>query len=113
MIQPRARARHKPGVMNKTEAAYSAHLAGRCLAGEITEARFEPMRLRLGGDWKTTYTPDFQVILPSGLIEFHEVKGFMRDDAAVKLKVAAAQFPEYRFVLVKRAGRAWESKEVS
>ena len=35
----------------------------------------------------------------TGAADLTEVKGFMRDDALVKLKVAAAQFPEFRFYL--------------
>ncbi len=49
---------------------------------------------------RTTYTPDFFGIRPDGVTAW-EVKGFMRDDAAVKLKVAARQFPWIDFVLVK------------
>lgn len=36
----------------------------------------------------------------------YEVKGFMRDDAAVKLKVAASAWPWITFYLVTRKGRA-------
>ncbi len=48
-----------------------------------------------------------------GVLEMREVKGFMRDDAAVKLKVAAATYP-FRFVLVrvrpKNRGGGWDEK---
>ena len=56
----------------------------------------------------TRYTPDFLVELPGGLLELHEVKGFWRDDARVKFKVAAELFPMFRFVAVKRKHRQWE-----
>lgn len=57
------------------------------------------------------YTPDFVAIGagPVGLIELHawEVKGPRAwDDAIVKLKVAAAQYPFIRFTLV-----SWDKKE--
>lgn len=48
------------------------------------------------------------MILADGLVEFHEVKGFMRDDARVKFKVAAALYPWFEWVLVVRDGKGWE-----
>jgi hypothetical protein len=74
--------------MNKTEARYSAHLAMR---PDIVWHSFEGMKFRLAD--KTWYTPDFTVMLASGVIELHEVKGFWRDDARVKIKVAASPTP--------------------
>ena len=73
------------GVMNKTEQRYAFHLAGLRQAGQIARYDFEPVKLRLAD--RTFYTPDFRVIIPDGTIEFHEVKGFWRDDARVKIKV--------------------------
>ena len=45
--------------------------------------------------------------LEDGAIEFHEVKGHMRDDAAVKLKVAAVLHSCYvfRVAFVRPGGR--------
>lgn len=43
----------------------------------------------------------------------YEIKGFMRDDAAVKLKVAAATFPCFRWILVQRDRRRWRCIEVT
>ena len=106
-----ARAPSLPHSMNKLEGAYADRLGLYRHAGEIQGYRFEPIKLRLGGDWKTTYTPDFQVIAKDGTIEFHEVKGFMREDAAVKLKVAAAEYPEFRFLLATRVKGAWKVEE--
>ncbi len=42
----------------------------------------------------------------------HEVKGFMRDDAAVKLKVAAKMHPWWTFRLVKKSKKGWDIKLV-
>jgi hypothetical protein len=65
------------------------------------------------------YTPDMRVAWVNANAEatttFYEVKGFMRDDAAVKLKVAASAFPEYRFRLVrldKNSPTGWRIEEV-
>lgn len=91
---------------NRTEKAYADFLEVQRRAGNIARWDFEPEKLRLAD--LTYYTPDFRVIYPDGTIEFHEVKGFLRDDAMVKIKVAAEQHP-YRFVMVKKAkGGKWE-----
>jgi len=42
----------------------------------------------------------------------HEVKGFMRDDAAVKLKMAAAAFPWWQFKLIRRINGQWEETTI-
>lgn len=90
--------RLKTGAMNKTEAAYDAHLALLQHAGEILWRRFEGLKLRLADN--TFYTPDFAVMAADGVMEMHEVKGFWTDDARVKIKVAAEQYP-FRFKALK------------
>lgn len=61
------------------------------------------------------YTPDFFALV-DGVPTFFEVKGFMRDDAQVKLKVAARLHRIFKFVLVtrenKKLGGAWKEVEV-
>jgi hypothetical protein len=96
--------------MNKTEQAYAERLEVRRQTGDIAWYGFEGIKLRLAD--KTFYTPDFAVMLPDGGIEFHEVKGFMRDDAAVKIKVAAEQFWMFRFYVVRRTDREWDVRAV-
>lgn len=97
---PRARGRTtaKDG-MNSLERRYADHLHNRQMAGEIHSFAFERHNLKLAD--KTYYKPDFEVMLLDGSIEFHEVKGFMQDDANVKIKVAADQFPQFVFRLVQ------------
>lgn len=89
--QIQALGRLKTGQMNKTESAYCQHLELRKRAGEIAWYRFEGIKLRLADN--TFYTPDFAVMLATGEMELHEVKGFWTDDARVKTKVAADQYP--------------------
>ncbi|MDR2219740.1 MAG: DUF1064 domain-containing protein [Methylobacillus sp.] len=98
----------KSGQMNKTEAAYADHLELLRRAGEVLWYRFEGMKLRLADN--TFYTPDFAVMLANRQLEAHEVKGFWRDDARVKIKVAAEMYP-FRFIAVTRKGKAWETEE--
>lgn len=101
--------RLKTGAMNKTEAAYDAHLALLQHAGEVLWRKFEGLKLRLADN--TFYTPDFAVMAADGVIECHEVKGFWTDDARVKIKIAAEQYP-FRFkafkAKTKKAGGGWE-----
>ncbi|ALD93483.1 hypothetical protein CR3_4301 [Cupriavidus gilardii CR3] len=94
----RALGRLKTGAMNKTEQAYARHLDLRRQAGEVLWFRFEGMKLRLADN--TFYTPDFAVMAADGQLECHEVKGFWTDDARVKIKVAAEQYP-LTFLAVK------------
>ena len=99
-MTPRIQAlgRLKAGQMNKTEAAYAAELQARQVAGEVAWYRFEGLKFRLADN--TFYTPDFAVMLASGVMEAHEVKGFWQDDARAKIKIAADMYP-FRFIAVK------------
>jgi hypothetical protein len=99
------------GTMNKTEAAYDAHLWLRRHSGDIIWHKFEAIKLRLADN--TFYTADFFVLRADRELEVHEVKGFMQDDANVKIKVAASIYP-FRFKLVRKGkGGIWDITEVS
>lgn len=96
--------------MNKTEALFLAHLQATFPGAWIER---EPVALKLGNGVR--YNPDFLVHEPAdntageswpAQLTAYEVKGHMRDDAAVKIKVAASRFPFIRFVLVWRSSRA-------
>ena len=45
---------------------------------------------------------------PDGSIEIHEAKGFWEDDARVKIKAVAEQFPEFWFMAVQWKGGEWQ-----
>ena len=110
--------------MNKTEALYAQHLSLLLKTGEILWFEYEPIKIRLADN--TFYAPDFVVVSKDGVLEAHEVKGFRtfrsksgiryggtyaRDDAKVKIKVAAERFP-VRFRLVYLDPRmGWMSQE--
>lgn len=64
--------------------------------------------LKLADDCR--YTPDFWTLGCS--LHAHEVKGFMRDDARVKLKVAARMYPMIQFTLVERIKGEWKFTDV-
>lgn len=88
---------------NKTEARFDAILTDRVLRGDIRSYAFEAVKLRLAG--RTWYTPDFAVFRWDGALLLIEVKGFMRDDAAVKIKTAASLYPHMTFLLAMTDGR--------
>lgn len=89
------------------------------VGGRIGRYWREPVKLRLAG--RTYYTPDWLVMTSLGehglpaLFTFIETKGFMRDDASVKLKVAADSYPCFRWLLVTRpsAKDGWLVREVT
>lgn len=102
--------------INKTEALFLEYLREQFPGAWIER---EPVALKIGNGVR--YNPDFLVHLPETFREHrtqlvaYEVKGYMRDDAAVKLKVAATRFPWITFFLVwreKRAG-AWKQQQIA
>lgn len=93
--------------MNKLEAMYAAHLEALRRSGKIVFWRFESAKFRLAD--RTWYTPDFYIMRQDGTLEIHETKGFWEDDARVKIKVTAEQFPELQFVAVQwdKCAKGW------
>lgn len=109
--------RMKAGEMNKTEKEFANHLQRELDHHKILSFVFEPVTLKLAKDLR--YTPDFMVHEIDGYITFYEVKGFWRDDALAKIKMASEKFPMFRFVSVKKRtskerkeiGSDWEERE--
>ncbi len=97
--------------MNGLEREHAVNLEMLRKAGKIAAWFYEAMTFKLADD--TRYTPDFMVIESDGTVVFHETKGFWRDDAYVKIKVAAELFP-FRFVsyqrVPKKEGGGWKSR---
>ena len=102
--------RLKTGQMNKTEEAYSRFLDTLVACQDVLWWKFEAVKLRLADN--TFLTVDFAVMRSTGQLEMHEVKGFMQDDANVKLKVAASMYP-FKFLLIRKAkGSSWKIDEI-
>lgn len=95
--------------MNNLEREYASLLDMERQTNRIQWWKYEAVKLRLGDG--TFYTPDFMVVSKDGTVEMHETKGFMREAARVRLNTAAEMYP-FRFVLVKKVGRAWHKNEV-
>lgn len=90
---------------SKWELEYATHLELLRVAGRLNAWAYEPDRLEIGEGAR--YTPDFRVTLLSGAIEYHEVKGYRRESAMVRIRVAAKLYPQCRFVLVTKANGSW------
>ncbi len=107
--------RHKPGVMNQTEIAYAETLEQRKIAGEIEQWHFESVTFKIAENCR--YSPDFDVLLTSGEMEFVDAKGGgpIDEKSIVKIKCAAEKFPQFRFVMEqkqsKKNGGGWHRRE--
>lgn len=114
-MTPRFRARQTrriPGTMNKLEAAYHERLTRLQATGEVAWFGYEAIRIKLAP--LTTWLPDFAVLLPTGELQLHEVKGgFWMDDARVKVKLAAEMYPFFTVIAVTRPRKSedWKFEE--
>lgn len=93
--------------MNKTETRRAQELEALKRTGQIVDWWYEKLTLKLADDCR--YTPDFLILHLDGMLELDETKGgFIREDAAIKIKVAASLYP-FRFTMHKaeRAGAPW------
>lgn len=120
----RKQVRHKYGAKqtvrdgaarNKTEEAFWQMQLIRKRTGEIEDCQWEPFNLRLAQN--TWYRPDCLVVENDGTMTVMEVKGtFFRDDARVKVKVAARQHYYFSFVVAvgKKEGSeyTWTYEEI-
>lgn len=93
--------------LNKTETEFLERLRdGRY--GKMRHIGIQSITLQLGFDCR--YTPDFWTRMLGGDFRLWEVKGFMRDDARVKLYTAARVFPFWTFVLVEKVNGVWRER---
>lgn len=91
--------------MNKTEALYALELEQLKRDGVVVFWWFESIKLRLAK--RTWYTPDFFVLFNDGRMLFVEIKGFLREDAAVKFKTAREKFSWAEFTMIRRVKGHW------
>jgi hypothetical protein len=91
---------------SKWEAERATALFLTQVAGEIADWRYEGLKLRLAdGAW---YKPDFVVRHNDGGIELEEVKGYWREAAKVRWKVAVEQYSAFfDFSLWTKQGGKW------
>lgn len=99
------KARWRPGkskgVMNATEKRFEANVLKPMLwAEEIVGYVYEPVQWRFGPDFKSTYKPDFMVLLANGEIEMIDVKGSggWEEHTRQKIKACAEQYQLFCWV---------------
>jgi hypothetical protein len=98
--------------MNRWEELFGDELELRKSIGVIEWYDYEPMRLKLAafsanGKPRTIwYTPDFVSRDRTGAVVCWEVKGFWREAARVRIKLAASRFP-FQFMAVTRSQAQW------
>lgn len=103
----------KAGVMNKTESEYSRMLDERKREGTIKEWFYEAIKLNIGEPGRRcAFTVDFLVVLSSGGLEFHEVKGaWVQEDARVKFEAARRIYAGIgRWVFAQKKKNGWDVK---
>lgn len=111
-----ARGRKKPGEMNKTEARFEAEILRPMLgSGVLLWYAYEAVTFKIGPDCR--YTPDFCAQRADGVLVAYEVKAGKRDgsplvtdDAAVKIRVAAQQFPVVFRLCWPASSGAWSER---
>lgn len=96
---------------NKWEERYCEEwLDPLTLEGQLLWFEFEPFKIELA--YRCTLTVDYFSFSRNGFIFADDIKGFLRDDANVKIKVAARMFPHITFRFAALKGRQWTWKEV-
>jgi hypothetical protein len=103
----------KRGEMNGLETDYAIHLERRRIAGEILDWKYEALKLRIAfGEKAAWFVCDFWLLMADGSHQFHETKGWWRDAARLRIKVAAGVYQWAKFIGVKkqkrRDGGQWE-----
>lgn len=101
----------RPSKMNKTESRYAQTLELLKHNGEILNYWYESIQLKIG-DGRCWYFPDFLVFTSDYHFELHEVKGsprIFRDDAKVKAKVCATNYPIPLYIVYPE-GNGWRKE---
>lgn len=98
--------------MNKWEREYLARLRADCTCDHIY--REVSLPLANGVRYKVDFLVAYADVCGSKwvCVRAYEVKGHMRDDAAVKLKVAASVYPWIKFFLAYKVRGNWRTQEV-
>lgn len=104
--QAKNRIRQNSAGLNKTEQAFKDYLDSKRCYSVLVQA----ITLKIGNGVR--FTVDFITIDPDGRMQGWETKGHLRDDANVKIKVAASLYPWIKFHLVTRKKGEWIIQEV-
>lgn len=107
---PPARSAFVEDGLNKLERDFWGRLQEAKQSGVYDEAYSHQLKLKvIGNHW---YYPDFHASHLS-INTIYETKGWMREDAELKLVAAAERYPCFIWVLVRREKRAWRCQYVT
>ncbi len=87
---------------SRWEANYARYLEWLKSRGEVISWEHEPKTFWFEGVKRgvCSYLPDFSVVRPGGLVEYHEVKGWMDSRSVTKLKRMKKYYPSIPLILV-------------
>jgi len=102
----RIRQDSKP-TMNKLEQAWFEKIKQDLFTAKVY---VQAMKFKLCNG--VTYCPDFVVVQHAGHMICYETKGFMRDDAAIKIKMAAKEFPNFTWILAWKESNEWKTQTI-
>lgn len=91
-------------VRSSWEANYCRYLNWLVEMCEIKSWEYEPdtfefEKIKRGSRF---YTPDFKIFENDGSVIYHEVKGWMDEKSATKLKRMAKYYPEIKIILIDK-----------
>ncbi len=85
-VPPRTRIKVDADGMNGLERKFrDDYIMPRVRTGEILTWSFEMFTIKLAHNLH--YTPDFRIKNAAGVVAFYETKGFLREDAWIKMKI--------------------------
>lgn len=89
-------------VRSSWEANYARYLNWLVSIGEIASWAYEAEQFEFKNIKRGTrfYIPDFKITNKDGTIEYHEIKGYMDEKSATKLKRMAKYYPEIKLILI-------------
>jgi len=89
---------------SQMEARYAQKLDWMLKAGEITNIKPQKkIELRVNDKHIANHYVDFEVTLPDGRIEWHEVKGFATDTWIMKRRLTEALYPDINYKVIRKA----------
>jgi hypothetical protein len=95
---------------SKTERRFAQLLDVWKYEGTVKQWWYEPMKLRLADT--CFFTPDFLVMpTEASRLLCYEVKGFWREDARIKIKVAAQHYPCFSFIAAQYTHGLWKYEQ--
>jgi hypothetical protein len=87
---------------SRWEANYARYLDALKEIGQISDWQHEPHSFVFytSESGSVSYWPDFLVLLPSGMTEYHEVKGWMDDRSKASIANMKAEYPEEVLIII-------------